>query len=90
MADTYTYKVKDKGGKVLQGELEADSVTLVANRLRQMGYVPLAIDKSSANAGLKKELKIPGFGGNKVASRRGMFLWWGCGMPMPWRFRQGS
>src|SRR5437588_4297649 len=62
MADTYTYKVKDKGGKVLQGELEADSVTLVANRLRQMGYVPLAIDKSTANAGLKKELKIPGFG----------------------------
>jgi type IV pilus assembly protein PilC len=61
MADTYTYKVRDKGGKVLQGELEAESVTLVANRLRQMGYVPLAIDKA-AGAGLKKELKIPGFG----------------------------
>src|SRR5438552_25044 len=62
MADTYNYKVRDKAGKVVQGELEADSVTLVANRLRQMGYVPLAIDKSTANAGLKKELKIPGFG----------------------------
>jgi type IV pilus assembly protein PilC len=61
MADTYTYKVRDKGGKVLQGELEAESVTLVANRLRQMGYVPLAIDKA-AGAGLKRELKIPGFG----------------------------
>ena len=54
MADTYTYKVRDKGGKVLQGELEADSVTLVANRLRQMGYVPLAIDKSKAGSGITR------------------------------------
>src|SRR2546421_12955785 len=61
MADTYTYKVKDKGGKVLEGELEADSVTLVANRLRQMGYVPLAIDRA-AGGGMKREFKVPGFG----------------------------
>jgi type IV pilus assembly protein PilC len=65
MAETYLYKVRDKQGKVLEGSLEADSTTLVANKLRQMGYVPLAIDKK-AGSGLQKELKIPGLGGGKV------------------------
>ena len=64
MAETYLYKVRDKHGKVVEGTLEADSTTLVANKLRQMGYVPLAIDKK-AGGGLKKDLTIPGFG-NKV------------------------
>src|SRR5687768_6765430 len=64
MAETYTYKVRDRAGKVLEGSIEADSTTLVANKLRQMGYVPLAIDKK-AGGGLKKDLTIPGFG-NKV------------------------
>jgi type IV pilus assembly protein PilC len=58
--DTYTYKVRDKAGKVLEGSLEADSTTLVANKLRQMGYVPLAIDKK-ATGGLNAEFSIPGF-----------------------------
>ncbi|MDP9387823.1 MAG: type II secretion system F family protein, partial [Actinomycetota bacterium] len=57
MADTYTYKVRDKAGKVQRGELEADSTMLVANKLRQMGYVPIAIDKKAASVG-KKELHI--------------------------------
>src|SRR3954467_8686995 len=65
MADTYVYKVRDRAGKLVEGSLEADSTTLVANKLRQMGYVPLAIDKKDDGA-LKKDLKIPGFGGNKV------------------------
>jgi type IV pilus assembly protein PilC len=54
MADTYTYKVRDRAGKVLQGSIEADSTTLVANRLRQMGYVPLAIDKKGGGAASKE------------------------------------
>ncbi|HVM05244.1 MAG TPA: type II secretion system F family protein [Acidimicrobiales bacterium] len=65
MSDTYTYKVRDKQGKVLQGSLDADSTTLVANKLRQMGYVPIAIDKK-ANAGLSMELKLPGAGKPKI------------------------
>ena len=60
MAETYLYKVRDKQGKVLEGSLEADSTTLVANKLRQMGYVPLAIDKKNT-AGLQRELSIPFF-----------------------------
>ncbi|HEV7888033.1 MAG TPA: type II secretion system F family protein [Acidimicrobiales bacterium] len=65
MSDTYIYKVRDRQGKVLEGSLEADSTTLVANKLRQMGYVPLAIDKKGGS-GLKKELKLPGMGGGRV------------------------
>ncbi len=62
MATTYAYKVRDKEGKVVAGTLEADSQALVANRLRQMGYVPITIDRQDG-AGLKTEVKIPGFGG---------------------------
>jgi type IV pilus assembly protein PilC len=50
VAETYTYKVRDKSGKLLEGALEADSTTLVANKLRQMGYVPIAIDKKGGSA----------------------------------------
>jgi len=57
MADTYRYKVRDRSGKIQQGELEADSTMLVANKLRQMGYVPIAIDKRKKSAA-KKELHI--------------------------------
>jgi type IV pilus assembly protein PilC len=55
MADTYTYRVRDKQGRIVEGTLESDSTTLVANKLRQMGYVPLAIDKK-ATGGVRKEL----------------------------------
>ncbi|MGH9306939.1 MAG: type II secretion system F family protein [Acidimicrobiales bacterium] len=59
MPDTYTYKVRDSTGKVVQGALDAESQGLVVNKLRQMGYVPLAVDKQSG-PGLKTEIKIPG------------------------------
>jgi type IV pilus assembly protein PilC len=65
MSDTYTYKVRDKQGKILQGSLDADSTTLVANKLREMGFVPLAIDKK-ASGGLKTEIKLPGAGKPKI------------------------
>src|SRR5438270_349603 len=61
MAATYTYKVRDRQGKLLEGSLEADSSQLVVSRLRQMGYTPIAIDHKD-DAGLQKELKLP-FGG---------------------------
>ena len=59
MPTTYAYKVRDRSGKVLSGTIDADNTALVANRLRQMGYVPIAIDKK-AGAGVKKEVSIPG------------------------------
>src|SRR5215813_7501597 len=60
MPDTYQYKVKDKSGKLLEGSLEAENPQLVVSKLRSMGYVPIEISQSGG-AGLKKELKIPGF-----------------------------
>jgi type IV pilus assembly protein PilC len=65
LADTYVYKVRDRSGKTLQGTIEADSSALVANRLRQLGYTPLAITKKEASKGLKTEITIPGLG-NRV------------------------
>ncbi len=59
MPDTqsYTYKVRDRAGKMLEGSLEAESTTLVANKLRQMGYVPINIEKT-AGAGMKTEITL--------------------------------
>ena len=56
---TYEYKVRDKEGRLLQGAIEADSTTLVANKLRSMGYVPISIDRKDRSK-LQADLKIPG------------------------------
>src|SRR5438309_8876515 len=58
---TFQYSVRDKAGKLVSGSLEAESQAAVATRLKTMGYAPVSITQS--NAGLKKELSIPGFGG---------------------------
>ena len=60
MPTTYAYKVRDRAGKVVSGSLDADNTALVANKLRQMGYVPISIDKKAA-VGIKTEITIPGF-----------------------------
>ncbi len=61
---TFNYSVRDRTGRLVSGSLEAESPALVAVKLKQMGYAPVTID--AAGGGLKKELKIPGFGGKKV------------------------
>jgi type IV pilus assembly protein PilC len=58
---TYQYSVRDRGGKIVSGTLEAESQSAVAGKLKQMGYAPISI--SEHKAGMKTELKIPGFGG---------------------------
>src|SRR3954462_7477675 len=65
MAATATYNnwVRDRSGKLGSGTLEAENAATAANRPEAMGYSPVSIRE--ANAGLKKEIKIPGFG-NKV------------------------
>ena len=45
---TYSYKVRDRQGKLVSGTLEAESVAIVAGKLRQMGYVPVSIESSDA------------------------------------------
>src|SRR6185437_12220789 len=63
MPTTYAYAVRDRAGKMINGQLEAESPAIVASKLKAMGYAPVNI--SEANAGMKREIKIPGFG-NKV------------------------
>ena len=58
---TYEYSVRDKAGKIVSGKLDAESQAAVATKLKAMGYAPMTITQSKA--GMKKELKIPGFGG---------------------------
>src|SRR5690348_10073680 len=60
MAETYAYRVRDRGGALLAGTLEADSVPLVVARLRDLGYIPLSIEKRAVS-GLQTEVRIPGF-----------------------------
>jgi type IV pilus assembly protein PilC len=60
---TFKYSVRDRGGKLVHGELAAETEAALVQRLKSMGYAPVSIEK--ANAGLQRELTIPGFG-NKV------------------------
>jgi type IV pilus assembly protein PilC len=62
VAQTYLYKVRDRGGKLVEGSLDGDSTALVVSKLKQMGYVPISVDQKSSSS-MKKELRIPGFGG---------------------------
>ena len=58
MATTFAYKVRDRGGKMVSGTLEADSQAAVATKLRQMGFAPIVIEENKATLG-KKEIKLP-------------------------------
>ena len=60
MALTFDYKVRDRSGRLVEGQLDGDSMALVVRRLREMGYMPISVTpKSQVN--LKTEIKIPGF-----------------------------
>ncbi len=59
MAETFLYKVRDKSGTLLEGEVEADNVTAVAARLRSQGFLPITIDRKP-NVSFGADLKIPG------------------------------
>ncbi|MCW2598550.1 MAG: type secretion system protein [Frankiales bacterium] len=61
---TFEYKVRDRSGSMKSGTLEAESPSQVAQKLKSMGYAPISITKT--NAGMNKELTIPGFGKKKV------------------------
>jgi type IV pilus assembly protein PilC len=63
MSQAYAYKVRDRQGKLVTGTLEAESVAIVAGKLRQMGYTPVSIENSGTRKLSAKEIKIPGFSG---------------------------
>jgi type IV pilus assembly protein PilC len=62
VALTFDYKVRDKTGSLVEGQLDGDSMALVVRRLREMGYMPISVTPKSA-VNLKTEIKIPGLSG---------------------------
>jgi type IV pilus assembly protein PilC len=54
----FEYAVRDKSGKLVKGTLDAENQGQVVAKLRTMGFAPVSI--SEANAGMKKEITIPG------------------------------
>src|SRR6266511_1572568 len=52
MASTYTYRVRDRQGKLVTGSLQADNERLVISKLQEMGYVPVQVaEKKESLAG---------------------------------------
>ncbi len=72
MAVTFSYKVRDREGQLHQGHIEGDSTSLVATRLREMGYTPIDI-KEGAKSGLKADVTIPGLTDRVSANDIAMF-----------------
>lgn len=60
MALTFEYKVRDKAGGLVEGQLDGDSIALVVRRLREMGYMPISVTPKTT-VSLKTEIKIPYF-----------------------------
>jgi type IV pilus assembly protein PilC len=58
----FDYEVRDRAGKLVAGQLEADSQEAVASKLKSMGYAPIKISEVKTS-GMSMEIKIPGFGG---------------------------
>jgi type IV pilus assembly protein PilC len=56
MAETFDYRGRDSGGKVVTGTLVADNQQLVVARLREMGYVPLRVGVQ--HLGVKREITL--------------------------------
>ncbi len=66
MAATFTYKVRDSSGKVIGGTLEADSVSAVVAKLRQMNYTVVEVNEKRSG-GLSMDISLPG--GGRVKSK---------------------
>lgn len=56
MPQTYEYKVRDRTGNVLTGQLVGDSESLVVQRLREMGMTPVQVKR--AGRGLQMEINV--------------------------------
>jgi type IV pilus assembly protein PilC len=56
---TFDYKVRDRNGRLVSGQLDGDNLALVAAKLRDMGFAPVEI-KPVRGLNLKAEINIPG------------------------------
>jgi type IV pilus assembly protein PilC len=55
----FDYQVRDKTGKMITGQLEADTQAAVASKLTSMGYAPIKIEEVKTT-GLNYEINMPG------------------------------
>jgi type IV pilus assembly protein PilC len=56
---TFDYKVRDRDGRLVSGQLDGDNLALVAAKLRDMGFAPVEI-KPVKGVNLRSEINIPG------------------------------
>jgi type IV pilus assembly protein PilC len=56
MPQAYDYKVRDRSGALITGQLAGDSEALVLQRLREMGMTPVEVKK--AGTGMKMEINL--------------------------------
>ncbi len=63
----YAYKVRDKTGEILTGEIEGTSTAVVAKALRERGLVPLQVEEKQTSV-LQTQIKLPGFG-NRIKGK---------------------
>ncbi|HEY7659402.1 MAG TPA: type II secretion system F family protein [Actinomycetota bacterium] len=56
MPQTYAYKVRDRTGTIVTGQLVGDSESLVLQRLREMGLTPVEVKKTGT--GLSMEINV--------------------------------
>jgi type IV pilus assembly protein PilC len=59
----FDYQVRDRTGKLITGQLEADTQAAVASKLTSMGYAPIKIEEVKTQ-GMNTEIRLPG--SNKV------------------------
>jgi type II secretory pathway component PulF len=84
---TYSYKARDKSGKLIEGKIGAESERAVAVKLEQMAYFPIAINeaKTETKGGGNLLAKI-GFGGVKFSElnlfTRNLFVLQRAGLPL--------
>src|SRR4051812_534983 len=60
MASTFTYRVRDRQGKLVTGSLQADNERLVISRLQEMGYVPVSVAEKKEGLGSREFALRPG------------------------------
>jgi type IV pilus assembly protein PilC len=53
----FSYKARDRQGKIITGKLEADNEALVSQRLREMGYFIIEVQEEKVSL-RKKEIRI--------------------------------
>ena len=64
---TFSYEAVDSSGAIHKGSIESESADAAAIALSGQRLIPLAVDASGA--GLRRDLKVPGFGSKRASLR---------------------